>query len=685
MAGVTGSINIKDNGSATLRNIRSEQGKLREDAKKTSSALKSVWGTPRKLKADVSSAKKAIKSVTDLMKKNKAVTIALKAKDAATKVIKGVGTGLKALNRYVAQPVIRVVDKASSAVKSIAGKIGKVAKTAAIPIGIAAAVGGAALGGAVSSGMKLEQQQISIEHFVGATNRDMSQGEVKSTSQSYIAALRENANSTPFETGEVIEAGSRAVSLANGDTSAAMDMVKLAEDMAAASGGTKSIMDAIEALGDLKVGETERLKEFGFKVSAEEFKEKGFSGVSGELQDFYGGAATKLASSGAGLMSTITGKLKSSASDFGLGVVEELKPVLSDVIDLIDESQPVIQKFTQSFGKNLSKGIGLARSAFKQIGPAVSAVVSTALPLASSLSLGLTENFGKIAPAVTTAMSGIGPAVMGLVPIISQAAAAVGTVAAGIGTAVSAVAPVVTGIMASIGERVGSVVSFLAERSGFIQSVISTAGPAIAEVLTTAWGIIGPVLDILISTFEMLFSVVQTVWPGIQGVITGVWSVLEPIFDTIGKGADLLAGAWAKVKDLVTGGDGSGGGGGSGSGGTPGRNVSGTNSWKGGPTWVGEKGPELIDLPRGTRILPTKESMAWARRGDSNVIQLSRRPSRGAAGPSPTGPGPSGGGRNIHIQINKIADSVTVRDASDMDELAERTAKRIIEELDNTA
>lgn len=45
-------------------------------------------------------------------------------------------------------------------------------------------------------------------------------------------------------------------------------------------------MDAIEALGDLKVGETERLKSFGFKVSAEEFKKKGFSGVSGELQDF---------------------------------------------------------------------------------------------------------------------------------------------------------------------------------------------------------------------------------------------------------------------------------------------------------------------------------------------------------------------------------------------------------------
>ncbi|MFQ9653602.1 MAG: hypothetical protein ACLRZZ_28485 [Enterocloster sp.] len=47
--------------------------------------------------------------------------------------------------------------------------------------------------------------------------------------------------------------------------------------MAAASGGTASIMDAIsEALGDLKVGETERLKSFGFEVSAEEFKRRDF-------------------------------------------------------------------------------------------------------------------------------------------------------------------------------------------------------------------------------------------------------------------------------------------------------------------------------------------------------------------------------------------------------------------------
>ena len=34
----------------------------------------------------------------------------------------------------------------------------------------------------------------------------------------------------------------------------------------------------------------------------------------------------------------------------------------------------------------------------------------------------------------------------------------------------------------------------------------------------------------------------------------------------------------------------------------PGRNAQGTNFWRGGPTWVNEGGPEIIDLPRGTAI-----------------------------------------------------------------------------------
>ena len=41
---------------------------------------------------------------------------------------------------------------------------------------------------------------------------------------------------------------------------------------------------------------------------------------------------------------------------------------------------------------------------------------------------------------------------------------------------------------------------------------------------------------------------------------------------------------------------------------TVGRNASGTNYWEGGATWVGEEGPELVNLPRGSRITPASET-----------------------------------------------------------------------------
>lgn len=41
-----------------------------------------------------------------------------------------------------------------------------------------------------------------------------------------------------------------------------------------------------------------------------------------------------------------------------------------------------------------------------------------------------------------------------------------------------------------------------------------------------------------------------------------------------------------------------------------GRNASGTSFWKGGLTWVGEEGPELLNLPRGSQILSNEDSMA---------------------------------------------------------------------------
>ena len=46
----------------------------------------------------------------------------------------------------------------------------------------------------------------------------------------------------------------------------------------------------------------------------------------------------------------------------------------------------------------------------------------------------------------------------------------------------------------------------------------------------------------------------------------------------------------------------------------PGNNARGTSYWRGGLSWVGENGPELVDLPRGARVYDAGESQRMAGR-----------------------------------------------------------------------
>lgn len=51
-----------------------------------------------------------------------------------------------------------------------------------------------------------------------------------------------------------------------------------------------------------------------------------------------------------------------------------------------------------------------------------------------------------------------------------------------------------------------------------------------------------------------------------------------------------------------------------------GHNANGTDNWRGGLSWVGERGPELLNLPRGAQVIPNGPSMAMA--ANSNVAPV---------------------------------------------------------------
>jgi hypothetical protein len=257
------------------------------------------------------------------------------------------------------------------------------------------AVAGTALAAGVTSALKsgaeLEKYMISMEHFIGIQNKGMNKQQVQQTSQKYLEALRQNANATPFETGEVVQAGVRALGIAGGNTQESMKLLKLAEDMAALTPG-KTLSEAIEALADAKTGEFERLKEFGFKVTAEQFKgyvgkgandnltaaetQKAFNILtSKQLSPFFAGGAQKLSQSAAGKASTITGNLKSGLQDAGYNMLKGIKP----------ETLDQLVKASENLGKKLGDAGAKMVNAFSKVAPHIRTVTTAIVALTAGV------------------------------------------------------------------------------------------------------------------------------------------------------------------------------------------------------------------------------------------------------------------------------------------------------------
>lgn len=372
--------------------------------------------------------------------------------------------------------------------------------------------------------------------------------------------------------------------------------------------------------------------------------------------------------------------------------VSGIKNVVAEVGSLAAGFAPVLPQLV-SFGTGMVTTIQQVAGACIPALTSIISTVQTTLPV--------------ILPVIQTVVSTIGN-------IIAQASPIIAGLVSGIGIVVSALAPVFSTIFTEIGEKVGSVLSFVGERMGFIQDVIGVAAPLIGDIISTAWGVISPVVDMAISVFEILFGVVQKVFPGIQSVVETVWGVVKPLVEGIGSVVGEIAGWFGSVADAIN-----GSGGDSASVGT---NADGDNNWKGGLTWVGEKGAELVDLPRGSRILPHKESVSLTKQGGGVVkgntanIMQNTVVSGGNQDLSPVmailtridtnlkllvdrarGKGnslevPKSGKANgivkgfiggISVTIAKLADEIIVREDADIDEVADKVAKKVVEVVVN--
>lgn len=487
---------LKDTFSATVQGIKKENSRFRVDIEKTRKALEKTFEKKREIRIENSVATKAIRTTLKALEPlNERITTVVAYKDMIKGHITATTNKLKVLGSMVVSPVIKVKDFATNTINGIKSAIGT------IPLAVTAALAAISTLGAskaLSSGAMLEQQQISMEHYIGIQNKGMSADEVRKTRDNYLNELRTNANITPFTTEEVVAAGTRALNVAGGNTKSAMNIVKVAEDMAALTPG-KTLEQAMEALADAKVGEFERLKEFGFKVNAETFK--GFVGkgknddltdaetlkafdilTSTKLKPFFEGGAAKLSTSASGLWSTITGTISSKLQDTGLKVLEQLKPVMQKVITWLNEFSPVMDQW----GAKIGSGIGTA--------------------------LGY---FGQFAGWINQYM------------------------------------PTIRGVIGSVSNWISEKFSWISGKAGFLKDMFSSAWSGIQDVMAVSWKVLKPVFDLIAAGVRILFDVFQLTFPYIREIVTSVWDDVKPILETLGDALGWVADKAGKIAEWL--------------------------------------------------------------------------------------------------------------------------------------
>lgn len=177
---------------------------------------------------------------------------------------------------------------------------------------------------------------------------------------------------------------------------------------------------------------------------------------------------------------------------------------------------------------------------------------------------------------------------------------------------------------------------------------ISAFAGLLSGVITIVSGIIQTIKGITTFLTGVFTGDWETAWKGIVdifsgivntlvGLIQGIVNAIKGVVDGI-KGITKLSGGGASAESVVS---------------VPGRAI-GDSSWRGGLVQVHERGGEILDLPRGTRIYPHDVSMQMAKSGQGQAVN-----------------------------ILKLADQIIVREEADIDRIGDRLVQKIRKSSEN--
>lgn len=361
--------------------------------------------------------------------------------------------------------------------------------------------------------------------------------------------------------------------------------------------------------------------------------------------------------------------------------VDVLQPIGNQLIPYATKGINVVQKFTDKWNK-----LGPATQKTVVKFAAVAASAGPVLMGFGKISTGISteiSNFGRLSGAITrlTGASGFSGIAKIMTGPFGIAAAGVITAAVLIYKNWDRIEPILqkTGqrfenFWNTVQPQLEPFIELTKEAATYLQE---TFGPVIDDVFSFAGEFIVETFDLIGAGIDALLTMLEGIISFLSGAFTTDWNaVWNDCKDFVGAAFSSLAdmvkvpinaviaivnGAIAKINDIkftvpewVPGIGGKG---------WEGLNIpqiptlaKGTDNWQGGIVQISEKGGEIVDLPHGSRVYPHDES-----------VQMARQDGR----------------KNYSIAIAKLADSIVVREETDIDKIAEVIVKRIEQAIDN--
>lgn len=361
--------------------------------------------------------------------------------------------------------------------------------------------------------------------------------------------------------------------------------------------------------------------------------------------------------------------------------VDVLQPIGNQLIPYVTKGINAIQKFTDKWNK-----LGPATQKTIVKFAAVAAAAGPVLLGFGKVSTGigtLVSDTGKIGSVLKklTGASGFSGLAKVMTGPFGIAAAAVAATALLIYKNWDRIAPILQKIGDRFVEFWQTVKPQLEPFIEFVEKIASylkeTFGPVVEEIFNFAgefivgtFDTIGVAIDALLTMFEGIISFLsgvfktdwESVWNGCKEFVGTAFSGLADMVKVpINAVISIVNGAISKINSIhftvpewVPGIGGKG---------WEGLNIpqiptlaKGTDNWQGGIVQISERGGEIVDLPSGSRVYPHDES-----------VQIARQEAR----------------KNFSVKIAKLADSIVVREETDIDKIAEAIIRKIEEASDN--